>query len=116
MPWPISLVVKKGFEDALTHLLGHADAVVLDLDFSPGRIEAGAQDNAPRLVIVTLVDGLGGILQQVEQHLFQLVSGDRYRAELRVEFADDSQAFEVEAFGEVEVVAGNFHRLVDQAG
>ncbi|MND90756.1 hypothetical protein D3C80_828490 [compost metagenome] len=60
------------------------------------------------------MNGLGGVFQQVEQHLFQLVGGARHRAQIRVELADDGLALEIETDGQVEVVAGNFHRLVDQ--
>ena len=65
---------EEGFEGALAHVLAHADAIVLHLDFRPGRIESiCAQYDPPRLTVVfALVDGLRGIFQQVEQHLFEV--------------------------------------------
>ncbi|MCY1174305.1 hypothetical protein D9M73_145030 [compost metagenome] len=60
------------------------------------------------------MNGLGGVLQQVEQHLLQLVGGARHRSEPGVELAGDLQALEVEALGQVEVVAGDLQRLVQQ--
>ncbi|PRD18926.1 UNVERIFIED_CONTAM: hypothetical protein NCL1_58999, partial [Trichonephila clavipes] len=50
----------------------------------------------------------------IEQHLLQLVGGARYRAQAGFEVAFDLQGLEVEAVGQVEVVAGDLQRLVDQ--
>ncbi|MNH22392.1 hypothetical protein D3C79_822480 [compost metagenome] len=60
------------------------------------------------------MDGLGGVFQQVQQHLFQFVGRARHLPQFGVELAHDGLALEVEADGQVEVVAGNLHRLVDQ--
>ncbi|MOA61738.1 hypothetical protein D3C78_1869510 [compost metagenome] len=43
---------EKRFEGALAHAFAHADAVVLDLDFRPGWIETGAQDDTARFTVV----------------------------------------------------------------
>src|SRR5699024_5715350 len=81
---------EEGFENSFAYSLGHADAVVLDLYFSPGRVESGAQGYAPRLALVgTLMNGLGGVLQQVEQYLLQFVGDTGNRPQLRVELADN---------------------------
>ncbi len=60
------------------------------------------------------MDGLGGVLQQVQQYLFQFVGSARHRTQFRVELPHDGLPLEVETDRQVEVVAGNFHRLVDQ--
>ncbi|MCY1187564.1 hypothetical protein D3C81_1624960 [compost metagenome] len=61
-----------------------------------------------------LVDGLGGVLQQVEQYLFQFIGRTRHRPQLRVELAGDGLALEVETYRQVEIIAGNINRLIDQ--
>ncbi len=106
---------EKRLEGALAHAFRHADAVVLDLNFRPGRVKARAQNNAPRLTgILTLMDGLSGVLQQIEQHLLQLVGRRRHRAQIRIELANDVLALEVKTDGQVKVVAGDLHRLINQ--
>ena len=86
VPWPLSFGGKERFECTFAHVFAHADAVVFHLDFCPRRVEAGAQDNAPRLAVVfAQVNGLGGVLQQVEQHLLQFVGSAGHRAQLRIE-------------------------------
>ncbi|MNO91871.1 hypothetical protein D3C76_834280 [compost metagenome] len=60
------------------------------------------------------MDGLGCVLQQVEQYLFQLVGGAWHRPQVGVELAHDGLPLEVEADGQIEVIAGNFKRLIDQ--
>ena len=50
---------EKRFEGALAHVFTHAYAVVFNLNFRPGRIQAGAQSDPPWFSIVfTLVNGL----------------------------------------------------------
>ena len=57
---------EEGFENPFSHRLRHSDTVVLDLDFSPWRVQSGTQGNAPRLMLVgALMNRLGGIFQQV---------------------------------------------------
>lgn len=72
---------EEGLEGAFAHVLAHADAVVLDLDFRPRWVQSRTQDNPAGLaVVLALMDGLGSILEQVEQHLLQFVCGAGYRA------------------------------------
>nr|GFD43440.1 hypothetical protein [Tanacetum cinerariifolium] len=99
-------------EGAFAHGLGHPDTVVLYLNLSPWRIQAGAQNDASWLFFVfALVNGLRGILEQVEQHLLQFIGGARHRTEFGVKLANDVLTLEVEPDGQVEVVAGDFHGL-----
>lgn len=73
VPWPTSLVVKEGFENPFAHVLRHAYAVIFNLYLRPRRVELGAQDDASRFALVgTLVNRLGGVFQQVQQHLFKV--------------------------------------------
>ncbi|MNO63720.1 hypothetical protein D3C76_544320 [compost metagenome] len=62
------------------------------------------------------MNGLGGVLQQVEDDLFDFVGDHWHRAELRVELMDDLQRLEVESSDQVEIVAGDLHRLFQQGG
>ncbi len=63
---------------------------------------------------LALVDGLCSVFQQVEQHLLQFVGGGRHRGKVGGKLALDVQALEVEAFGQVEVIAGNLDCLIEQ--
>src|SRR3546814_19024768 len=62
-------------EDALAHILRDTTTVVLDVDFRPRRIPARAQDDLSRLVALMGMNGLTGVLQQVEQDLHQQIGG-----------------------------------------
>src|SRR5690606_39193148 len=105
---------EKGLEDTLADAFGYTATVVFDLYFRPGRIQTGTQDDLPGHVAAFLVDGLGGILQQVQQHLFQLVADAGDTIHLGIEIANDIDGAEIEAFDQREVVAGDLQRLVDQ--
>lgn len=71
-------------EGALAHVLTHADAIILDLNLGPRRIESGAQGDSPRLaVIFALVDRLRGVLQEVKKHLLKFVGSAGHRAQRR---------------------------------
>ncbi len=106
---------EKRLERTLADVLRHADAVVLDLNLGPRRIEARAQGNAPGLFALRpLVDGLRGVLQQVQQYLLQLVGNARHRTQFGVELTDDVLALEVETDGQIEIVTGDLHGLIDQ--
>jgi len=56
----------------------------------PRRVQFGAQGDAPWLAFVgALMNCLGCVLQQVEQHLLQLVGDARHRAKLWIELPDN---------------------------
>jgi hypothetical protein len=61
------------------------------------------------------MNGLGGVLQQVEQHLLQFVGDAGHRPQLRVELADDRLPLESrKPMVKSKVVAGDVQSLVDQ--
>ncbi len=60
------------------------------------------------------MDGLGRVLQQIEQHLLQLVADAGHPIHARVEVTDDIDGLEVEAFHQGKVVSGDLQCLVDQ--
>ena len=64
--------------------------------------------------VLALMNRLCSVFQQVEQHLFQFVGNAGHRAKLRVELTSDGLALEVETDGEVEVIARDINRLLDQ--